>query len=314
MSTENGYLDYKRDTKCFLHWLGSTYNQVIVSASTNPQIPLTGLKSSGKFTLKDITEMAERVSQAPEQETPSMIFRLLRWSIKGRKAAHARHVRKVAERPDQETEKSNTSHKNFIGCLESAFESLGGLEWQIQHEKEANKSYTKVDVEEFHNRFAALQGSQSGSGSSSGNTSSTSSPIIESFGALSLGDFRIVEDDNELELDYSMAADSMFEEWKCLRAYVQDLWHQVAYQNLNSAIAATMSEIAIKMVRKTELNIFVDFPDGYDAFEKVMNKFAENEENAHEVSSANLQTYSTADSSDANAPDDIAKEMMSGYT
>ncbi|OBW64166.1 MAG: hypothetical protein AUREO_057680 [Aureobasidium pullulans] len=155
---------------------------------------------------------------------------------------------------------------------------------------------------------------RSGSGSSSGNTSSTSSPIIESFGALSLGDCRIVEDDNELELDYSMAADSMFEEWKCLRAYVQDLWHQVAYRNLNSAIAATMSEIAIKMVKKTELNIFVDFPNGYDAFEKVMNKFAENEENAHEVSSANLQTDSTADSSDANAPDDIAKEMMSGHT
>lgn len=66
-----------------------------------------------------------------------------------------------------------------------------------------------------------------------------------------------------------MAVHSLSSQWVELRNYLQGLWRQVAYGGLNSAVAGTMSNIAIATIKRTESAIFVDFP-GHDSYETVM--------------------------------------------
>lgn len=70
--------------------------------------------------------------------------------------------------------------------------------------------------------------------------------------------------------DYLMAVYSLVRQWADLRYYLQGLWRQVAYEGMNSAVAAALSNIAIAMIKDTQSQIFVDFP-GHDSFESIMN-------------------------------------------
>jgi hypothetical protein len=63
--------------------------------------------------------------------------------------------------------------------------------------------------------------------------------------------------------DFFMAIYGFIKEWGGFRSYLQKLWAKVAYNGLNSVVAAVLSNIAIAMVKKTESAIFVDFP-GHD--------------------------------------------------
>jgi hypothetical protein len=59
-------------------------------------------------------------------------------------------------------------------------------------------------------------------------------------------------------------------EWMDLRGYLQGIWHEVAYDGLNSAVCGTLSNMAIAMIQRSAAAIFVDFP-GHDDYETVMN-------------------------------------------
>lgn len=67
-----------------------------------------------------------------------------------------------------------------------------------------------------------------------------------------------------------MAVQSAIAEWIDLRQYVQSLWLDVAFGKLNSAVAGTLSNIAISMVKQTEAAVFVDFP-GQESYKVIMN-------------------------------------------
>ena len=84
-----------------------------------------------------------------------------------------------------------------------------------------------------------------------------------------LESYRIVEDESGLMTDYLMAIYSLVRQWIELRNYAQEIWREVAYDDLNSAVAGTMSNMAIKMIKHAESAIFVDFP-GHDSYETVM--------------------------------------------
>ncbi|KAL9090461.1 MAG: hypothetical protein Q9165_005222, partial [Trypethelium subeluteriae] len=84
-----------------------------------------------------------------------------------------------------------------------------------------------------------------------------------------LESYRIIEDHDGLMNDYLMAVYAIFGEWIHLRAHIQGLWRKVAYGGLNSAVAGTISNMAITTVKQTETAIFVDFP-GHDSFETIM--------------------------------------------
>lgn len=82
---------------------------------------------------------------------------------------------------------------------------------------------------------------------------------------------RIIEDTGDVGIvtDYLLAIYSTVTEWADLRAYTQGLWREVAYEDLNSAIAGAVNNLAISMVKKTNAAIFVDFP-GHDTYETII--------------------------------------------
>ena len=91
-------------------------------------------------------------------------------------------------------------------------------------------------------------------------------PVLE----VPLESYRIIEDQDGLVTEYLMAVYALIKEWMQMRFYVQGLWREVAYDGLNSAIAGTLSNMAIAMIKESESAIFVDFP-GHEFYETVMN-------------------------------------------
>lgn len=84
-----------------------------------------------------------------------------------------------------------------------------------------------------------------------------------------LESYRIIQDPEGAITDYHMALYALVQEWTRLRQYIQDSWRQVAYENMNSAIAGTLSNVAIAMIRRSVSEMFVDFP-GHESYETVM--------------------------------------------
>ncbi|KAJ5888152.1 hypothetical protein N7495_008193 [Penicillium taxi] len=84
-----------------------------------------------------------------------------------------------------------------------------------------------------------------------------------------LESYRIIEDETGTVTDYLMAIYSLTHQLIELRHYIQGIWREVAYQNLNSAVAANLSNVAIMTIKDTQSQIFVDFP-GHDSFDIVM--------------------------------------------
>ncbi|KAF4485273.1 hypothetical protein CGGC5_v006951 [Colletotrichum fructicola Nara gc5] len=82
----------------------------------------------------------------------------------------------------------------------------------------------------------------------------------------SVESYRILEDDQLLS--YTMAILSFRTEWAQIRQYVQDLWIDVIHKNLNTAVAGAVSNVAIAEIKKTELELFDDFPE-HCYFEKI---------------------------------------------
>ncbi|KAI1186813.1 hypothetical protein F5B17DRAFT_345416 [Nemania serpens] len=82
--------------------------------------------------------------------------------------------------------------------------------------------------------------------------------------------YRIIQDEQGIITDYLMAVYALVQEWAGLRAYLQGLWQDVAYDGLNSAVAGALSNMAITMIERSAAAMFIDFP-GHDSYETVMN-------------------------------------------
>lgn len=94
-----------------------------------------------------------------------------------------------------------------------------------------------------------------------------------------LESYCIIEDEADMITEYLMAVYSLVQHWADLRHYLQGVWRQVAYEGLNSAVAAALSNIAIGMVKDTQSQIFVDF-SGHDSFETVTNAITQGDPDA----------------------------------
>lgn len=87
--------------------------------------------------------------------------------------------------------------------------------------------------------------------------------------AVPLESYRIIHDEDGIITDFLMAIYGLIQEWGDLRSHLQKLWAEVAYDGLNGAVAAAISNVAITMVKQTETAIFVDFP-GHDSYETAL--------------------------------------------
>ncbi|TFA98281.1 DNA repair protein rad13 [Trichoderma ghanense] len=84
-----------------------------------------------------------------------------------------------------------------------------------------------------------------------------------------LESYRIIEDVDGTVTDYLLPVYALFEEICDLRLYMSGVWREVAYEDLNGAVAATLGDLATAIVKRAESAIMVDFP-GHESYETVM--------------------------------------------
>ncbi|TKW55997.1 hypothetical protein CTA1_11360 [Colletotrichum tanaceti] len=263
------------------------------------------LNTSGQTTVAGLVAMAELIGKHIKPIPPA-IFKLLRSVIVARSAHHAEFQQFAAAKPDADMEKSNASHKFFIDALARAFKALGGDAWVSSQKAATDLDASEIEQVIFSNKFSALKlgaddGDQSSGESSDDEPGPSAAPQRRAsrkpgkgkkgkkgkkpktkkkqkpsttartadLDEVPLESYRIIEDEDGIVTDYLMAVYSIAKEWSDLRNYLQGVWHDVAYKGLNSAVAGTLSNLAIGMVKKTESDIFVDFP-GHDSYETLM--------------------------------------------
>ncbi|RMY19745.1 hypothetical protein D0866_12721 [Hortaea werneckii] len=167
---------------------------------------------------------------------PSAIFKLFKAVIKARSITASAFERIVSEKPDPEIERANATHKYFFDALTEAFNALGGKSWD-------SDETVSAEVEDEPK------------------PRSTSGPAAAPpLSDLPIESYRIIEDQHGLVSDYPMAVYAVVQEWMELRSYTQDLWHEVAYEGLNGAVAASLTNTAVAMVNQTCIAVFAEFP------------------------------------------------------
>ncbi|KAM0256882.1 hypothetical protein ACHAQJ_004703 [Trichoderma viride] len=307
MKINNFYVSYKRDTRLLLYWMIKTSNAIIKSLEDSGDgVPL-GLNVTGQVTVSDLVPMSALIVKY-HTNTPSTIYRLFQSVIELRSIYYSQFQQLAVVSPDEELERSNSTHKHFIDTLTEAFRVLGGETWLCREQEKKTKSDEEGSDSSpfaFTNKFSVLdldsdpenhdapedansEGSDKESDSGAprqkrqkqnsrkkkkkgkgkntqrdGKSSQTDGQFLD---GVPLESCRIIEDDDMTE--YVMAVLALTGDLIQLRLYLEEIWHRVAYKDLNSAVAATVSKMAVAMIKQSEATIFLDFP-GYESYEMI---------------------------------------------
>ncbi|KAF2868102.1 hypothetical protein BDV95DRAFT_580257 [Massariosphaeria phaeospora] len=126
---------------------------------------------------------------------------------------------------------------------------------EIERSNATHKHFIDALTEAFHALGGAKQAPQ---------------PTTEaSIADVPVESYRIIEDKDGLVSEYLLAVYAVITEWCELRSTVQDLWREVAYEGLNGAVAASLTNVAVAMVKQTCIAVFADFP-GHESYETIM--------------------------------------------
>ncbi|CAH0023625.1 unnamed protein product [Clonostachys rhizophaga] len=307
MADRNLYTTYKRDTKYLVYWMVYASNHILRGLE-KPEHDSLGLNTTGQTTVSGLVAMSKLIA-AHAIPVPLVIQRLLKSIIDARSQVHALFEKLAGADPDPELARSNASHKHFIDALKEAFDAMGGFAWTSSQpgnpdeeadldelilsnkfstlrittgqagESESDADDSEPDIHDAPRRRQAPKGGKGkkGKGKKKGPSGCTKPTLREAdLDDVPLESFRIIEDFNEgqkegpgITTDYLVAVYDVFQEIISVRSYTQDLWREVAYDDLNSAVAAAVSNMAIAAVKKMATQIFVDFP-GNDSFDAIL--------------------------------------------
>lgn len=302
MKFDNFYVSYKRDTRLLLYWVIKTSNAIIKTLHNSGHGIALEINVTGEATVSDLVPLSELIAKY-HANIPSTIYHLFQSVIELRSIYHSQFQQLATTGPSEELERDNSTHKYFIDTLTRAFEVLGGEKWlSEEREKRANNDggkETDANTFAFTNKFSVLdlESDPENDGALDGNSEASdkeSAPLRKNRksrksgkggkgkkikrdckpsqtdgGALDdikLERYRIIDDDCTTE--YAMAVFALTRDMVQLRLFIQNVWSTVAYMNLNSAVAATLSHIAVAMIKQSEATIFIDFP-GYESYEMV---------------------------------------------
>ncbi|KAJ3956603.1 hypothetical protein N0V92_006838 [Colletotrichum tropicale] len=300
---QNSYLAYKRDTRHLLYWVINTSNSIVKRYPTSQdELPLSvrvDVNTSGQTTVAELVAMGQLIARHMPK-VPQGIVHLLRSVISARSLHYEQFQMFASAYPDADLEKSNSTHKHFIDALIDILKEFGG---NIQPNTEATEGFEvyQQDVEEmlFSNRFSVLsikrvdgdmesdedsaadelrppahqqapkkirkgKKKQSKKSNRKGGSPTASDSDLEN---VPMESYRLLEGDDCLL--YIMAVFSLRHQWLHLRRQIREAWNEVAYEDLNSAVAVGLSKIAVALVQKTALEIFIEFP-GRDSFETII--------------------------------------------
>ncbi|KAF2821703.1 hypothetical protein CC86DRAFT_426064 [Ophiobolus disseminans] len=291
MASRNVYLTYNKDTSRLLYWVINTSNDIIQSGTDAEEHPSVTINTTSQSTGAQIVSMSTLIA-SNLKPIPSAILDLFQRVIKARSTMHAIFQQIVTEYSDPDIERSNTTHKHFIDALNAAFDALGGAS-----RASSNISPADDDADDdlfFYNQFAALSlgGAKDDDDEDAFEDESHAAQAAprkkkpgkghnkkkgkrvkkakqklasESTAEPSLSDvpvesYRIIEDNDGLVSEYLLAVYAVVREWVELRAFTQDLWRECAYEGLNGAVAASLTNTAVSMVKQTCITVFADFP------------------------------------------------------
>ncbi|KAI7462105.1 hypothetical protein D0860_02755 [Hortaea werneckii] len=284
-SRNNLYLTYKKDTSRLLYWVINTSNGIIESGNCTDDDEPRQVNTTGRSTVAEILAMA-----------------------RARSITASAFERIVNEKPDPEIERANATHKYFIDALTEAFNALGGKSWDSGEAASAEDEDVKdEDVMSLQNHFSVLslgkvedeeddddddddashvhsapakqqskprkkksaKGKKGKRGKKPKPRSTSGPAAAPPLSDLPIESYRIIEDPDGLVSDYLMAIYAVVQEWMELRSYTQDLWHEVVYEGLNGAVAASLTNTAVAMVKQTCIAMFAEFP-GHESYETIM--------------------------------------------
>lgn len=301
MKCDNFYVSYKRDTRLLLYWIIKTSNAIIKNLKNSGHDVALEINVTGQVTVSDLVPMSELIAKY-HPNVPSTIYHLFQSVIELRSIYYSQFQQLAAASPSEELERNNSTHKYFIDTLTSAFEVLGGENWLSKErekrasndgegESEANtfafaNKFSVLDLESDPENGDALDANSEESGKESSplqkkrklrkskkrvkgkkaQRDCRSSQPDDRAPDVTLESYRIIEDDDMTE--YSMAVIALTRDMIQFRLFLQAVWRKVAYRNLNSAVAAATSNIAIAMIKQSETTIFIDFP-GYESYERI---------------------------------------------
>ncbi|KAL6401145.1 hypothetical protein AUP68_16871 [Ilyonectria robusta] len=308
--THNIYALYKKDTRYLVYWLIDTSNRLIKSSAAEKDETPQGLNTSGQVTVSGILSISELIAQYSEpvpsfiyrlflsiisaRSTVYNAFQQLLGSksdpeVQRNNASHKHFI--------------DTLMKAFNILGGETWQSGGNAGAQEPGQEE-------LDLEQiiFGNRFSALKiddqegyssaeddgfqvseqasapqravakkssakgkkGKKSKKAKKSKKGKATANVKEASLDDVPLESIKIIESPGALVTDYLMAVYSAVKEWVSLRAFVQGVWKEVAYEGLNGAVAGAVSNVAINMIKQAGSTIFVDYP-GHDDYETIMN-------------------------------------------
>ncbi|KAJ4380423.1 hypothetical protein N0V85_008737 [Neurospora sp. IMI 360204] len=95
-------------------------------------------------------------------------------------------------------------------------------------------------------------------------------PLDDVFDKEPLDSFDLTLDQDGTTMGRIMAVYDLFKECFDLRAYLQDVWYEVAYEGLNIAVAGALSNTARIMIQRSTDTMLADFPDT-DSYQSVIN-------------------------------------------
>ncbi|KAI4598718.1 hypothetical protein KJ359_002610 [Pestalotiopsis sp. 9143b] len=299
MGGQNTYLTYKRETAELLYWVIQAFNAIVQKTDAKDEDGLSLRNTTSKTTVQGLVSMAKLIAEnIGEQTVPPIVFQLFRSVIKAREATYGAFQQLGAQSSDPEVKKSNASHKHFINALKEALKLLGGESGPAKKTVNADPSHEAPSVESniilLANKFASLYlgtadmeahddeavAQKKSSGKGKGKKAkrgkkpkqkqakaAAKEPVMAD---VPIESYRIIEDQEGIVTDYLMATYALAEEWVQLRNFMQTTWRNVAYKGLNSAVAGTLGNVAVSMLKRSELAMHVDFP-GHDSFHTVIN-------------------------------------------
>ncbi|KAM0548057.1 hypothetical protein ACHAPJ_010115 [Fusarium lateritium] len=310
MASPNLYSSYKRDTKYLLYWMINVSNRLVKSSSEKePQTSVT-INTTGQTTVNGLISMSKLIVERGEP-VPNVIYRLFGSIIQARSLVSSAFQQLMGSDSDHELKQSNRTHQHFIDTLGQAFRILGGDEWEQKRTTTTHDSDEDIEQVLFANKFQNLTVDQDeassdeeeedvpvsqvssvarkvsqkpGKGRKGKKTKKTKKPkkakkqdtASTRNDEIPIESIRIIEYGDELVTDYLIAVYSAVKEWVVLRGYIQSLWKEVAYEGLNSAVTAAVSNMAISMIKQTTASIFVDFP-GHDSYETIVKTITRND-------------------------------------
>lgn len=283
------YEGYKRDTAHVTRWVLTTFNKILRANPLHEGVSISDISPdeepptfnrTGKAQCRELLSKARYISRYVNC-APSEILRKLRSAIQLREEAHE-YFQKLS-RTNPRHAKSNKGHKDFINVLQQIFEQLGGSGWLIRDkagepdltEQEATvrliNYFEKLHVEHGEDVKQPSAGEEEPvprpkpqvKGKKKGKASKTKPKTkkvpppepeedpVKVLENLPLERFEILPDDEDSAVtDHLIAVHGLVQECVDMRRYIQDVWHDVAYDELNSAVAGALTNTAIAAVTR----------------------------------------------------------------